>query len=142
MDGPMVAMVVDPRSPTPPYEQIRAQIITQVRSGELAHGVRLPTVRRLAADLALAPNTVARAYRELEAAGTVVTRGRHGTFVAESDDAAAREATAAARTFAATAHRLGVPAAEALALVEAALTGTATAGLPGTPGGAAGFATA
>ena len=114
-------MVVDLRSAVPPFEQVRAQVVEQVRSGELGPDARLPTVRRLAGDLGLAPNTVARAYRELEAAGIVVTRGRHGTFVAPASDAVAREAGAAAQAFAATVRRLGVPAAEALALVETSL---------------------
>ena len=51
---------IDPKSATPPFEQLRLQFIEQVRSGELAAGAKLPTVRRLAADLGLAPNTVAR----------------------------------------------------------------------------------
>ena len=88
-----------------------------------APGARLslPTVRRLAGDLGLAPGTVARAYRELESDGVIVTRGRHGTFAASSTDAVAREAGVAARTFHATVRRLGVPAVEALAVVEASL---------------------
>lgn len=69
-------------APQPPYEQMRAQIAEQIASGELEPGTRLPTVRRLAGDLRLAPNTVARAYRELEAAGLVRTDGRNGTVVA------------------------------------------------------------
>jgi DNA-binding transcriptional regulator YhcF (GntR family) len=44
-------IVYDPRSPVPPYEQVRAQLARQVQAGELAPGTRLPTVRRLAADL-------------------------------------------------------------------------------------------
>lgn len=121
-------LTIDPDSPVPPYEQVRAQVIAQVRSGELAPDARLPTVRRLAADLALAPNTVARAYRELESAGTVVTRGRQGTFVAASADAVAREAGAAARTFAAAMRRLGVPPVEALTLAQASLAEITPAG--------------
>jgi DNA-binding transcriptional regulator YhcF (GntR family) len=73
---------VDPASPTPPYEQIRAQIATMVEAGALPAGTQLPTIRQLAADLGLAANTVARAYRELEVQGLVVSRVRHGTTVA------------------------------------------------------------
>ena len=54
-----------------------------VAVGRLEPGSRLPTVRELAAALDMAPGTVARAYRELEADGTVITRGRAGTFVAD-----------------------------------------------------------
>jgi GntR family transcriptional regulator len=73
---------VDTASPVPPYEQIRAQVTTFVAAGSLAPGSRLPSVRQLAADLGLAAGTVARAYRELEAAGVVETRRRTGTHVA------------------------------------------------------------
>ena len=63
--------------------------------GELLPGERLPTVRALAADAALAPNTVARAYRELEAAGYLEGRGRAGTFVVEEPPPATGDAEAA-----------------------------------------------
>ena len=53
-------LVVDPHSTTPPFEQIRVQVIEAVRTGTLTPGDKLPTVRRLAEDLGLAPNTVAR----------------------------------------------------------------------------------
>ncbi|MEV5085276.1 GntR family transcriptional regulator, partial [Streptomyces sp. NPDC056159] len=66
----------------PPYEQVRAQISEQARSGALPVGYRLPTVRGLAESLGLAANTVAKAYRALEADGVIETRGRNGTFVA------------------------------------------------------------
>ena len=58
---------LDPQSPVPPYEQLRGQIAGAIARGELRAEERLPTVRQLAADLRLAVNTVARAYRELEA---------------------------------------------------------------------------
>lgn len=73
---------VDLGSATPPYEQIRAQISSLIALGALAPGTRLPTVRRLAADLGIAAGTVARAYRELEQAGLIDTRRRNGTVVA------------------------------------------------------------
>ncbi|MFC7742715.1 GntR family transcriptional regulator [Nocardiopsis composta] len=72
---------VDPRSPVPPYEQIRTRLLELVRTGALAPGTRLPPIRQLAGDLGVAPNTVARAYRELEAAGVLSSRRRHGTTV-------------------------------------------------------------
>ena len=74
---------IDPATPIPPYEQIRAQVTTLVASGWLAPSARLPSVRQLAADLGLAVGTVARAYRELEAAGVVESRRRTGTHVVE-----------------------------------------------------------
>lgn len=74
-------ITVDLESSTPQYEQLRAQVVALVTSGALTEGDRLPTVRALAADLGIAAGTVARAYRELEAAGLVVTRRRVGTVV-------------------------------------------------------------
>jgi DNA-binding transcriptional regulator YhcF (GntR family) len=73
---------LDPADKAPPYEQIKAAVIGLVASGALATGFRLPPIRQLAGDLGLAPNTVARAYRELEADGFVRSRGRRGTTVA------------------------------------------------------------
>lgn len=78
-----VRVVVDVTSATPPYEQVRAQLAGHIGAGGLRPGDRLPTVRALAADLGLAVGTVARAYRELEAQGVVVSRRRTGTVVAE-----------------------------------------------------------
>src|SRR5450756_618706 len=74
-------LTIDADSATPPFEQVRTQIATAVAEGRLSAGAKLPTVRWLAADLGLAPNTVARAYRELEADAVVATHGRGGTFV-------------------------------------------------------------
>ncbi|MGA4506514.1 GntR family transcriptional regulator [Propionibacteriaceae bacterium G1746] len=80
---------IDPGAAQPPYEQLKSQLVDQMTSGQLPAGTKLPPVRRLAADLGIAPNTVARAYRELEHAGLVVTAGRHGTVVAEHSGLAA-----------------------------------------------------
>ena len=112
------AIGYDPRSPVPPYEQIRAQLARQVQSGELAPGTRLPTVRRLAGDLGLAVNTVARAYRELERDGLVATRGRNGTVVAGVDESRALDAAA---EYAARVRALGLPADRALELIRSVL---------------------
>ena len=125
-----VNVVVDPGSPIPPYEQVRAQVAAAMESGRLGAEERLPPVRRLAADLHLAVNTVARAYRELELAGLVETRGRHGTFVAGPPSAARAEAAAAAHEFAAHLRRLGIGPHEILAVVQRELApelGTARA---------------
>ena len=69
-----------PTSDVPPFEQLRAQIATRAASGDLPAGTRLPTVRALAAELGLAANTVAKAYRALETDGVITTEGRRGTF--------------------------------------------------------------
>jgi len=111
---------MDATSSVPPFEQVRAQVIAQIDSGELVAGTRLPPVRTLAAELGLAANTVARTYRELEEAGYVETRGRAGTFVKGADAAFAR-AAGAARTYVEAVRRLGVSADDAVELVRAAL---------------------
>lgn len=121
MDRVGVILVVDPRSPVAPYEQLRVQVIDAVRSGSLAAGAKLPTVRRLADDLGIAPNTVARSYRELERDGMIETRGRNGSFVSASGDAATQQAQLAARAFAERIRELRMPVADALDLVRAAL---------------------
>jgi GntR family transcriptional regulator len=72
-------------SPEPVYEQIVRQVQGGVSSGQLKPGDPLPTVRQLAGDLELNRNTVARAYRQLEEQGVILTAGRKGTFV--RDDA-------------------------------------------------------
>jgi len=74
-----VGVRLDPRDPTPQYEQVRRQVATAIASGALASGARLPTVRRLAADLGVAPGTVMRAYRGLEASGLATSRRGAGT---------------------------------------------------------------
>jgi len=116
-----VQIALDPSSPVPPFEQIRAQVAELARSGAAPVGTRLPTVRALAEELGLAVNTVAKAYRELEAAGVVETRGRHGTVIAASGDASRRAAAQAAAVYAARMHDLGFPVDEAVAVVRAAL---------------------
>ncbi|MFI2434015.1 GntR family transcriptional regulator [Streptomyces sp. NPDC018693] len=105
----------------PPYEQVRAQISEQARSGELPVGYRLPTVRGLSESLGLAVNTVAKAYRALETDGVIETRGRNGTFVAAAGSAAERELAAAAQAYAERARRLGVGEEAAAAAVRDAL---------------------
>lgn len=117
---------VDPSAATPPYEQVRQQISTMIQAGTLAEGAQLPPIRQLAADLALAPGTVARAYTELERAGLVASRRRRGTVVAAHTDlpvsARAEQLDGAARAYALAAHRLGVDAATAVTAARAHLT--------------------
>ncbi|MFE2419962.1 GntR family transcriptional regulator [Streptomyces hokutonensis] len=104
-----------------PYEQIRAQISEQARSGALPVGHRLPTVRGLAESLGLAANTVAKAYRALETDGVIETRGRNGTLIAAAGSAAEREAALAAQAYAERVRRLGLTESDALAAVGDAL---------------------
>jgi DNA-binding transcriptional regulator YhcF (GntR family) len=71
----------------PPYQQVRDGLRRLIERGTLLPGDRVPTVRGLAADLGLAPNTIARAYRDLETGGWLLGRGRAGTFVADEPPA-------------------------------------------------------
>ena len=121
----MSVIVIDTASSVAPFEQVRTQIATMVTDGRLPAGTKLPTVRQMAADLGLAANTVARAYRELEADGVIATHGRRGTFVrSEAVDGDSRPAQLedAAATYVALARKAGLSAPEALRLVERAWT--------------------
>ena len=113
-----MTLSVDLNSPIPPYEQIRAQITTMAASGVLPPGSRLSAIRQLAADLGIAAGTVARAYRELEAAGVIVTRGRHGTHIAKppalTPDQRAGQLHQAAVSYATLAGQLGADPEEAI----------------------------
>jgi GntR family transcriptional regulator len=121
---------IDPSSPIPPYEQLRAHIGASILGGYLEEGHQLPPIRQLAADLDLAPGTVARAYRELEAAGLVVSRGRRGTRVASPRDRPHgwdERLTAAAQRYAEIARELDVEVDDALIAVHAALAASSSA---------------
>ncbi|GGV18153.1 GntR family transcriptional regulator [Streptomyces filipinensis] len=124
------AVRVDTASPVPPYEQIRAQLAALINSGRLAEGERLPTVRQLAADLGLAAGTVARAYRELEAASLIRTRRGAGTRVAPPPPGAHRRDTAeltdGTRDYVAWARALGFTEDDVLEAVRQALRGRKT----------------
>jgi DNA-binding transcriptional regulator YhcF (GntR family) len=119
-----VILTISADSPVPPYEQVRAQLAQQIIERKLVVGTRLPTVRRLAADLGLATNTVARAYRELEEAGLVETRGRAGTFVSAAGERGRERAREAAHLYAQIVRSLGIGPEEALRIVQAALQAT------------------
>ena len=95
-DAPFVA--IDEALDAPPYAQIAAQVRAAIVRGDLDGGALLPTVRQLAGDLGVAPNTVARAYAELQDEGWLVGEGRRGTRVAQrSPQAQARERETALR---------------------------------------------
>ncbi len=110
-------IVVDTENGLAPWRQVHDQIVRAVTAGALPDGSRLPPIRQLARDLGLASGTVARAYRELEAAGWVVTARARGTVVtipADRPDPTALLLTAAIE-YAARASDLGAD-------VEAAVT--------------------
>lgn len=109
-------IAVDLNSSVPQYEQIRAQVAALVVAGRLHQGNKLPTVRALASDLGIAPGTVARAYRELEAASLVVSRRRIGTVVS-SRPRLQGDTYALALELARTARKEGVGTGELMDLV-------------------------
>lgn len=115
---------VDPHSVLPTFEQVRGQLSEMIVAGSLPAGTRLPSIRQLASDLGLAPGTVARAYRELEAKGLVSSRVRHGTVVRPALQTAARnraQLEEAARGFALAVLRLGGTEDDAVQAVRAQL---------------------
>jgi GntR family transcriptional regulator len=73
---------LNPSSGVPVYRQLIDQIQAGIATGSLAAGSQLPTVRQVAVDLAINPNTVMRAYRELEIRGVLDTQQGTGTFIA------------------------------------------------------------
>ena len=109
--------MVDPSSGEPPSEQIRRAVADQVAAGTLREGDRLPTVRGLAAELAVAPGTVAKAYKELEAAGLVVGLGRGGTVVTGPPAAIGDDVRLAAEALVRVADRDGLGETALLELV-------------------------
>jgi GntR family transcriptional regulator len=89
-----ITFSLDPKSGIPYYKQIILQVEMAIADGRLTKGERLPTVRSLAVDLSINPNTVARAYNEMEIRDIVVTQQGSGTFISEkqiSIDAIERE---------------------------------------------------
>jgi GntR family transcriptional regulator len=74
---------IDLHSGVPVYRQLIDQVRSGIASGTLSPGDQLPTVRQLAVDLAINPNTVMRAYRELDLGGLIETHQGTGTFIAD-----------------------------------------------------------
>lgn len=122
-----VVLTVDPRSGVPIYLQVIDQVKRSVAVGVLAAGEQLPTVKQLALDLTINPNTVAKAYRELERDGIIETAPGRGSFVksngvvenakAAATDVARDVMTAAVRE----AKSIGLSADEIRALAHAAI---------------------
>lgn len=77
------------RDPRPIYEQLEEKLRRLILSGAIAEGERLPSVRELASQLAINPNTIQRAYRELEQEGFICSVPGKGSFVADARDTAA-----------------------------------------------------
>jgi len=107
---------IDPSSREPASKQLARGIRARIERGTLTPGERVPSVRRLALELGLAANTVAKAYRALEGEGLLLGRGRHGTFVAGRPGppvGADMRLRKAAEAFAGRARQLGFGDAEA-----------------------------
>ncbi|RFA19099.1 GntR family transcriptional regulator [Subtercola boreus] len=119
--NPGLDLHINPSAPEAPYEQVRLQVVEAVLAGILVPGTKLPTVRALADQLAVATNTVARSYRELERDEVIETRGRNGSFIAASGDGRTRQGHAAALAFVERVRQLQLGDDEALELVRSAL---------------------
>ena len=94
------------RDSRPIYEQIKESVRKLILSGAMTAGERLPSVRELAADLAINPNTIQRAYRELESEGFIYSIAGKGSFAADRADIGAVQKTAYFEKFAAAAREL------------------------------------
>ena len=118
-----VVLSVDPDLDVAPFQQIAAQLREFIERGDLHPGDPMPTVRQLAIDLGVAPNTVARAYTDLQDTGWLTSDGRRGTRVAQatpSDDARRRAAVLRddVADFITTARRRGYSKSEIRAALE------------------------
>ena len=121
-----MSLRIDPAAPEPLFEQIGQRVKEAVASGLMAPGDRLPSVRELARELAINPNTVARAYEALERDGVIVRRQGSGCFVTEQasplrDDERRKRLAEQARRLVTEAFHLGFDAADIDAAVSAEL---------------------
>src|SRR5262245_27389728 len=121
----MITFKLDPESGVPIYRQIQDQVRFGIASGLLVAGEQLPTVRGLAVELSVNPNTVIKAYSELEREGVLTTEQGSGTFVAPQNGALLSEADRRAKLaslcgeFLAHAARYGFSPAEVVRGIQA-----------------------
>lgn len=111
------------KDPRPIYEQVRDALRQLILSGAIAPGEKLPSVRELAASLAINPNTIQRSYRELENLGLINTVAGKGAFAATDGTAALRRKDELMDTLSDTLRELrllGVPESELQGTVSAA----------------------
>ncbi len=99
-------ITINYRDPRPIYEQIQSELRRLMLTGALPPGSRLPSVRELAGQLAINPNTIQRAYRELESDGYILSVAGKGSFVAQVDKLAEQQKKQAVEAFQAAAQRL------------------------------------
>lgn len=114
-------IVINPRDPRPIYLQIKEGLCRLILSGAVKTGERLPSVRELAGQLAINPNTIQRAYWELENDGFIYSISGKGSFAAALDDVDAGRRSAKEREFRAAAQellRLGTPKADLMAILD------------------------
>ncbi|BDZ63464.1 GntR family transcriptional regulator [Agromyces mangrovi Wang et al. 2018] len=112
-------MIISLSGSAPPTDQIRDQIRGLIASGLLAADERLPSVRQLALDLGVAPGTVAKAYRALEAEGLVSARTGGGTRVSRTATTTPKPVLDAARRLADAGTRADVDLDEAIRILRA-----------------------
>lgn len=122
----MIYFHLDPRSGIPTYLQLVNQVRNAVRSGTLRPGAQLPAAREVVAALAINPNTVFKAYRELEHERLVISRPGHGTFIAATapepiDQQVQRKLRRSIDSWLSTAQGAGVDRDAAVALFSEAL---------------------
>ena len=118
----MFMLHLDYRDPQPIYAQIKQEFMRLILSGAIAPGEKLPSVRDLAGTLSINPNTIQRAYRELEADGYLISIPGKGSFAAESSPLLAQKKQALfaqIRTLAREAMALGATKDELLSQLEA-----------------------
>ncbi|HIR51753.1 MAG TPA: GntR family transcriptional regulator [Candidatus Avoscillospira avicola] len=112
---------INPRDPRPIYLQIKEGLCRLILSGAVKTGERLPSVRELAGQLAINPNTIQRAYRELENDGFIYSVSGKGSFAAALAEVDAGRRSAKEREFRAAALellRLGTPKADLMAILD------------------------
>ena len=85
VDQKSLQFSLDPKSGVPYYKQVILQVEMAMADGRLVNGEQLPTVRSLAVDLKINPNTISRAYREMEIRGIVNTQQGSGTFISDME---------------------------------------------------------
>ncbi len=113
-------IAINYRDPRPIYEQIQSELRRLMLTGALPPGSRLPSVRELAGQLAINPDTIQRAYRELESDGYILSVAGKGSFVAQVDKLAEQQKKQAVEAFQAATQRLralGLSGAELAALL-------------------------
>jgi GntR family transcriptional regulator len=120
---PGISFALDPSNGVPIYRQIIQQIEYAILSGRMQSGDRLPTIRSLAVELKINPNTIARAYGELEIRGILATQVGSGSYISDKkpipeDDSLNRKIREVVKRFVQDMRDLGVDAKDAARMTE------------------------